>query len=73
MKSNPYGRKVKCIYFVGDNTKINVGIDYDTMLYELSNLGDYGIEWVKCYRGDKLAAQYNMLHIEGIEFAEEEI
>jgi len=42
------------------------------MFYYYENLGDYSIAWILCYKGGKLAAQYNARFVESVVFDEEE-
>ena len=72
---NPDGKKVKRIYFPSDyEERIEVAQAYDTMVYERE--ADYEdcnrIDWIKCYKNGKLAAQYNARYLLGMEFVEEE-
>ena len=73
MNSNPNGRKVKCIYFAGENEgEIRAGLTYDTMIFVSEYLGQYSIKWVECYKDGNLAAQYNAQYLLGMEFVEDE-
>lgn len=61
------GREDECMPKVIDCA----GKGYDRMVYYCENLGEYGIDWICCYKGNVLAAQYNARYVESITFVKE--
>lgn len=67
-------RKVRSFVLPGlDNLgqapeRINAGEHFDRLELHHEYLGDYGIDWILCYKNNTLAAQYNARFVESIEF-----
>ncbi len=46
--------------------------NYDSMVYYCEHLGEYGIDWICCFKDGKLVEQFNARCVERVKFAEEE-
>ena len=73
---NLNGKKVLSITFPGIEgccppTSIIVGELFDKMIYYCEYLGEYGIDWVLCYKNEQLVAQHNVKFIQSVEFETE--
>ena len=69
------GREVKKIYFPVEADVVSFiepGEGIDKMVYCTDDRGEYGIDWVRCYKDGKLVEQHNAKYLESVEFVREE-
>ena len=75
---NLNGKKVLSITFPGIEgccppTSIIVGELFDKMIYYCEYLGEYGIDWILCYKDGQLVAQHNAKFIQSVKFETEQV
>ena len=60
---------IECIR---DFETFKLGRDCDRIDYICENLGEYGINWLMCYKDGRLVKAYNAKYVESIEYSPEE-
>ena len=50
--------------------QFSAGNEYDRMEYYCEYLGEYGIDWILCYKDGSLKAQHNARYVQTIKFEE---